>query len=57
MKHKYNIGDVVLLNNCIFGKVGIIIGIPEVRYTLYEVLICGEQKSIMFWESDIEEKI
>jgi hypothetical protein len=55
-KHKYDIGDVVLLKNTILGKVGIIIGTPPQRGT-YVILVCGDPKEMPFWEDEIIEKI
>jgi hypothetical protein len=56
-KYKYDIGDVVLLNNNNFGKVGIVMNKPESRDVVYNVLVCGIQDAILFWEEEILEKI
>ncbi len=55
-KHKYDIGDVVLLKNTILGKVGIIIGTTPQPGT-YVILICGDPKEMTYWEDEIIEKI
>jgi hypothetical protein len=56
-KYKYDIGDVVLLNNNNFGKVGIIMNKPESVGVVYNILVCGIQDSILFWEEEIDKKI
>jgi hypothetical protein len=56
-KYKYDIGDVVLLKNNNFGKVGIIMNKPQTRDVIYNVLVCGEQDPIPFWEEEIDKKI
>jgi hypothetical protein len=56
-KYKYDVGDVVLLKNNNFGKVGIIMDKPQTRDVIYNVLVCGEQDAIPFWEDEIDKKI
>lgn len=56
-KYKYDIGDVVLLKNNNFGKVGIIVDKLESRDAVYNILVCGEQGAVIFWEYEIDKKI
>jgi hypothetical protein len=57
MNYKYDIGDVVLLKNNNFGKVGIVMNKPESRDVVYNILVCGIQDPIPFWEEEIDKKI
>jgi hypothetical protein len=56
-KYKYDIGDVVLLKVNNFGKVGIVMNKPESVVVVYNVLVCGIQDAILFWEEEIDKKI
>ena len=61
LKYKYDIGDVITLNNTFFGKVGIILKKPDYYgrrpSTRYTILVCGYLEPVNFWEHEIEGKI
>lgn len=57
-KHKYKIGDVVMLKNTTIGKVGIITHTYSCSWNgSYNILVCGDPVPMAFWEDDIEGKI